>query len=205
MRRWILILLALLLVLLIALPTGFVMWANGSGGHQALERLVAGQSGGQVKVSGVEGHFPESLRIDHAEIADKQGVWLVADGLALDWSPLALLADEAKIQLLSVDHIQIVRQPVEEENKSSSSGGLDLPVRVSLEKLQVLRLDLAEAVAGAPASLSLTGTANVPSPTRLSARLSAKRLDGAGEYGVEGGYGRGGADLEITADEPARV
>ena len=204
MRRWILILLALLLVLLIALPTGFVMWANGSGGHQALERLVAGQSGGQVKVSGVEGHFPESLRIDHAEIADKQGVWLVADGLALDWSPLALLADEAKIQLLSVDHIQIVRQPVEEENKSSSSGGLDLPVRVSLEKLQVLRLDLAEAVAGAPASLSLTGTANVPSPTRLSARLSAKRLDGAGEYGVEGGYGRGGADLEITADEPAQ-
>ncbi len=208
MRRWVLISVAVLVLLLIALPAGFVMWANGSGGHQALERLIAEQSGGLVKVSGVEGHFPDSLHIGHAEVADGHGAWAIADGLALDWSPSALLTGAAKIRLLSADHIQILRQPVEEEGKSSSSssssGGLDLPVRVSLEKLLVARLDLAEAVAGAPASLALTGTAELPSPTRLSARLSAKRLDGAGDYGIEGGYGRGGADLEISADEPAQ-
>lgn len=195
--------LAALLAVLIAVPIGFMIWANGAGGHRAMERLVAEKSGGMVKVSGVEGHFPDSLRIAHAEIADNQGVWAIADGLALDWSPLALLGGAANIQLLAADHVQILRQP-EREEESGSSSSSHIPVRVYLEKLQVGKLDLAEAVAGAPASLALTGTAQVPSPTRLSARLSARRLDGAGEYGVEGGYGSGGADLEISADEPAQ-
>ena len=206
MKRILLIALAILLVLLIAVPAGFVMWANGAGGHRAMERLVSEQTGGMVKASGIEGHFPESLRIAHAEIADAKGVWATADGLALDWSPPALLTGEASIQLLSADHIQILRRPEDdgESPSSSSSGGLNIPVRIALDKLRIAKLDLAETVAGAPASLAVTGEAKVPSPTRLSARLSAKRLDGAGEYGVEGGYGKGGADLEISADEPAQ-
>jgi len=206
MRLWLKILLAILAVILvaaIAVPAGFVMWANGEGGHQAAERLVAEQTDGMVKVSGIEGHFPDHLRIAHAEISDSKGSWAVLDGLALDWSPLALVSGAADIQLLSADHVQILRQPEEESSSSSSSGGFGLPVRVSLDTLKIARLDLAEAVAGAPASLSITGTATVPSPTRLSARLAVKRLDGEGEYGVEGGYGKGGADLEITASEPA--
>lgn len=210
MARWTKISLAVLavfLAVLIVVPVGFVIWANGTGGHQAMERLVAEKSGGLVKVTGVEGRFPDHLRIDHAEIADAKGAWAILDGLALDWTPLNLLTGAATIQLLSAEHVQILRQPEAEEGagpvKSSSSSGLDLPVRVSLDQLNIAKLDLAAAVAGAPASLSISGTATVPSPDRLSARLAAKRLDGEGEYGVEGGYGSGGADLEITAAEPA--
>jgi len=210
MMRWVKILLAALtvfLAMLIAVPAGLMIWANGDGGHRTMERLVADQSGGMVKVSGVQGRFPDHLRIEHAEIADAKGRWAVLDGLALDWSPLALLGGAARIKRLSAEHVQILRPPEGEEGgsaKSSSSSGLDLPVRVSVDQFTIARLDLAEAVAGAPASLSISGTAKVPSPERLSARLAAKRLDGEGEYGVEGGYGSGGADLEITASESAQ-
>jgi translocation and assembly module TamB len=211
MMRWVKVLLAVLaLVLLglIALPAGLMIWANGEGGHQAMERLIAEKSGGRVKVSGVEGRFPDHLRIAHAEIADATGRWAIIDGLALDWSPLALLTGAAKIQLLSADHVQILRQPEagagSSSQSSSLSNGIDLPVRVSLGQLSIARLDLAQEAAGAPASLSISGTASLPAPDRLSARLAAKRLDGDGEYRVEGGYGSGGADLEITASEPAQ-
>ena len=211
MARWIKIPLAVMAVFLavaIAVPAGLMIWANGEGGHQAMERLIAEKSGGLVTASGVEGRFPDHLRIAHAEIADAKGSWAILDGLALDWSPLALLTGEAKIQLLSAEHVQILRQPEAEAGSSSpspsSANSLDLPVRVSLDQFTIAKLDLAEAVAGAPASLSISGTAKVPSPQRLSARLAARRLDGEGEYGVEGGYGIGGADLEITASEPAQ-
>jgi translocation and assembly module TamB len=210
MRRWIKILLAALAglpLVLIGVPAGLMIWANGDGGHQAIERLVAQESGGRVTLSGLQGRFPDHLRVEHAEIADAKGSWALFDGLALDWSPLALLSGTARIQLLAAEHVQILREPEAEEGssaKSSSSSRLDLPVRVSLDQLSIARLDLAAAVAGVPASLSVSGTATVPSPTRLSARLAAKRLDGEGDYGLEGGYGSGGADLEITASEPAQ-
>jgi translocation and assembly module TamB len=211
MKRWTkipLAVLVVLLVLLVAVPAGFLLWVNGAGGHQAMERLIDKESGGVVKVTDLGGHFPDSVRVAHADIADSRGIWATVDGLALDWSPLVLLSGGASIQLLSADHVQILRLPVDDSGSSSSASSgadaLDLPVRVSLDKLQITKLDLDEAVAGAPASLSITGTADIPSPARASARLSVKQLDGAGQYGIEGGYGRGGADLEITASEPAQ-
>ena len=210
MKLWVKITLAVvavLLVILIAVPIGLVMWANGEGGHEATERLIADKTGGQVKVSGIEGHFPDHLRIGHAELSDAEGPWLILDGVALDWKPLALLGKSADIQLLAAEHVQVLRLPVDDDKapssrSKSSSGSLDLPVGISLDTLKIAKLDLAEAVAGARASLSVTGTAKMPMAERLSARLAVKRLDGEGEYGVEGGYGKGGSDLEITASEP---
>jgi translocation and assembly module TamB len=207
MRRRVKVLLSVLgavLAVLVAVPAGLVIWANGPGGHQAIERLAAEQTGGLIKVSGLSGHLPDSLRIAHAEISDAKGIWATADGLALDWSPLDLLTGGADIHRLSADHLRILRQPEAESETTSSSAGLDLPVRVYVDALKIARLDLAEAVAGAPASLSVTGSADLPSPRRLSASLKVKRLDGEGEYEVQGGYGSGGADLEVTATEPAQ-
>ena len=191
------------LVLLVAAGiAGGLIYANSGAGHRFIAQKASEGSGGLVRIDGLDGHFPDSLRLDHAELLDKQGVWATLDGLALDWSPLKLLGGTASVQLLSAKHVQILRQPVPDDG--ASSGGGNLPVGIVLDKLQIDRLDLAEAVAGAPASLTVAGAATIASLERGSAEINVKSLDGKGEYHIHGGYGRGGADLEVTAAEPAQ-
>ena len=200
--RLVLLILGGLALLLIAGAGGLLFYANSDAGHRTIARMAAGNSGGLVRIDGLDGHFPDKVSLDHAEISDKQGVWATLDGLALDWSPLKLLGGTASIRVLSARQVRILRQPVPDAESDSPGGGA-LPVRIVLDRLKIDRLDLAEAVAGAPASLGIGGAATIASLERGSAEINIRRLDGDGDYHIHGGYGSGGADLEMVVAEPA--
>lgn len=194
--------LLLIPALLIAIPLAAVTYVNSEGGKRYIERLAQTGTGGMVKITGLSGSLPGQVRIARIELSDSEGVWGTVEDAALDWTPSALLRGKASIQTLSAHQITIQRQPVSES--SDSAGSSELPVRVALRKLQIDRLDLAEPVAGAAASVTISGDADLPSLWHSRADLDIKRLDGEGDYKLRAVLEGDGSQVEIAAEEPSQ-
>lgn len=192
---------ALGLPLVLALGLG---WAANTGpGRAWIERAVPGLSGGAVALAGLDGRFPDALRVDRLELRDAAGPWLVAEHLALDWSPGRLLSGTAVIQRLQAERVAVARRPLP-ASRPPPAAAPSLPVRVAVGALRVGRLELAPAVIGAAGVFALDGKAGLAALDRIDAELAARRLDGEGAYRaelrIEGATLRAGLNLT----EPAR-
>ncbi|MBO0712179.1 MAG: hypothetical protein J2P47_12970, partial [Acetobacteraceae bacterium] len=128
----------IVLALLIAIPLialAIVMiGANTGRGRALIEREIASLSGGELRISGLGGHFPQALRLAHAELADKDGVYATIDGLVFDWSPRRLLAGEVSVDRLAAERIHVARQPAPSRGGSS---GFHLPLAVRVKEIEV--------------------------------------------------------------------
>ncbi len=125
------------------------------------------------------------------------------DDLALDWSPLALLTKQARIERLTAARVAVSRLPA---SQGSTSGGssFSLPVRVDLQSVEVARIELAPAVAGMAAALGLSGTATLDSLQQGKADITLRRLDGPGDYHLSGHVDAGSIEAVLQAHEPAQ-
>ena len=157
-----------------------VIFANTGAGRATIETLAAKFSGGTVELQGLAGRFPDALRLAHAEIRDKDGAWLTLDDVALDWSPLALLGGDAKIDRLTAAHIAVARLPISDASASKSKSNLPPLPRVVLGALRIDRLDLGAALAGAPASVSVAGNLHIASLTDGDIALDIRAARRAG-------------------------
>ena len=173
--------------------------ANTQPGREWIERTVATLTAGETTLTGLSGRFPDGLRLRRLELRDNEGVWLAIDQLALDWSPLRLLAGQADIGNLEAEHIALDRLPPSSSEEKSSS----LPVGVNLRHLRIGRLDLAEPVAGKAASLAIDGKANLNSLEQGGTDLSIKRLDGEGSYALQGKFEDAKLLAHLSIQEPA--
>jgi translocation and assembly module TamB len=181
-----------------------VIVANTGPGRSTIEELAAKFTGGTVQLQGFGGTFPGALRLAHAEIRDKDGAWLTLDDVALDWSPLALLRGEAKIDRLTAAHIVAARLPESEASSSSKSKSSLPPLRVALGALRVDKLDLGAALAHAPASVKVDGQLRFASLTDGDVALDIERLDGAGSYKVTGKTSDAGDNVALDISEPSQ-
>ncbi|SMF95511.1 autotransporter secretion inner membrane protein TamB [Methylomagnum ishizawai] len=180
------------------------LWAaNSPPGWAWIERSLPGLTGGKVGIAKLEGRFPDALRIGHIEIRDAAGVWLALDDLALDWSPVRLLAGYADIQRLEAGRIALSRRPLPApEPQPSPKTGFSLPVGIDLHSLRVGRLELAPPVAGVAAALGIEGSGRLSALDQGEATLAITRLDGAGRYALRGRIEPGGLHLQLEAKEP---
>ncbi len=171
---------------------------------QLILDLVGKFTGGLVKTEGVTG-WPNRLHIDHFELTDARGAWLIADDVTLDWHPYRLALKDAQIDALIVGHLQLPRlaesapSPAKQPAKASSSG---LPVTVEIKQLHIAKADLGAPVIGAAAALSLDGSLDLPSLEAPTAHLVAHRLDGGGDYKVDAAVTDQRIDAAITVAEP---
>ncbi len=79
--------------------------------------------------------------------------------MALDWSPLRLLAGEFAAERLVAERVAVARAPVAAARSSGkSSSGSSLPVTVSVKHVEAARLDIAPALAGKALALGLDGS-----------------------------------------------
>ena len=179
-----------------------LIFANTDTGRAAIETLAAKVSGGDIQLEGLGGRFPGALRLAHAEIRDKDGAWLTLDDVALDWSPLALLGGEAKIDRLTAAHIAVARLPVSETSSSKSKSSAP-PLRIALGELRVDKLDLGAALAGVPASVRASGHLRFASLTDGDVALDIERLDGPGSYKLTGKMSDAGDNLALEVSEPS--
>ncbi|MGB6319742.1 MAG: hypothetical protein WBG08_14005, partial [Litorimonas sp.] len=106
--------LAALLALLVLLGVGLWLWINSASGRDFVEARVealtiAGQS---VEIDGLDGAVLGGFSVDRIVLSDRDGVWLVAQGLSVDWAPRALLSKTLHVDGMRVDDLDVLRQPV---------------------------------------------------------------------------------------------
>ena len=182
---------------------GLLLWVGVASAPLWLPPLAHWVSGGKLVLRGLSGRMPDRLRLAHLELRDRAGVWAAADGVALDWSPLALLAGRLDGSDLLADHMEVVRAPLTAVGRSSAS--VDVPsVRVRLGRLHVTRLDVGAALARRAAVLTLDGDLAVISGTDAHADVRVQRLDSPGRYALSAAMNAAGPQLELHIDEPAQ-
>jgi translocation and assembly module TamB len=199
---------AALVGLLALLVVAVVAGANTDPGRRLIERELAAVTGDTVRISGLAGFFPTTLRADRVEIRDAIGAYVTIDHVMLDFSPLALLHGEAQIDRVTADSVDVPRLPISKPASNSGSGGggggFTLPVRVSIGDLHVSRLTVGAAVAGQPATLVADGSGTVAGSLQQGhVVLHLRALDGEGQYALDGTLDPAGIEAALTAHEPA--
>lgn len=174
------ILLALLAVPLMLVAAAFVTF-NTPQGRYVLAVATEWVSGGVVRLEGLSGRFPDRLRLHRLAIRDAGGAWLIADDLALDWSPLVLLQGRARIERLTATRVAIERAPhypVRHARRSSQpQTPFELPFTIELDRLMLPQVELAAALAGNATALRIEGGGSFRSLRQAALQLRAQRLD----------------------------
>lgn len=172
-----------------------------------LEQVIERATGGRVVLRGLSGSFPDTLRLERLEVHDADGAWLVAEDVALDWSPTRLLRRQAALEGLTAARVQVPRLPRSDPASApdaDTSGGFSLPVDVAVQRLHVDRLELGAPVLGAAAALAAEGRVELDRSLAGQGEVRLRRLDRpGGEYGLRGRLDAQSIQAVLDVDEPA--
>jgi translocation and assembly module TamB len=154
-----------------------VIGANTGPGRRWIETMTPRLSGGMVRIDGLGGRFPTSIRIGRLRVADAKGTWLTVTDAALDWSPMRLLHGVAAIERLEANEIDVARLPVSSGGRGGS--GATWPgLPVTLDRLRVARVKIGAAVIGHDEIFSVTGSGTLTSPASGQVRLAIMNVGG---------------------------
>lgn len=170
---------------------------NTGYGLGVAEQIVASLSNGTVTVKGLGGRFPDSLTAEHVEVSDPGGVWLIAEGAAIDWSPLALWNNRVAVESANIAHVRMLRLPEYAPEETASEN----PV-IAIAAYSISRLDLEPPVADSRASLTLSGMVRYRSLERMRVNINAQRLDIPAAYRIDMKVGRRTLAGDIDIREP---
>jgi translocation and assembly module TamB len=187
-------------LLILLLGGALFIGGNTGPGRAMLERLTHGLTSGHVSLAGLTGSFPQQLMVDTFELSDDRGVWLHAEGVTLNWSPLALLARRLQIDSLHAATLDMGRLP---ESSSNASGGTVSIPSIDAASVTVDLVRLGPQLAGAPASLALHGNVHLRSVRDMVISAAAHRIDGDGNYELQLRFDPKRMDAALTLREPA--
>jgi translocation and assembly module TamB len=106
----------------------------------------------KVTVTGFRGAFSSRAEMDELTVADSEGVWLTLTGIVLDWSRASLLRGVINIDELTAQEVIVARAPISAPTtpapEASGFSLPDLPVSVSVKKLEAARIVLGETLLG---------------------------------------------------------
>ena len=179
-------------------------------GRALVERLLSQATGGPVAITGLGGRFPDEIRVERLELSDRDGVWLAAEGVELDWSPRRLFAREAEIDRLVAARIEVRRlrvsdpAPAEPPPPDAAQPPGDFPVRIALRELRIARLELGAPVVGTAVAVSAEGSGRVQSLQDGTVDLRLGWLEGRGAYALRGTMTPEAIAATLTLDEEAR-
>ena len=148
-------------------------------------------AGRDVRITGFAGALSAQATIEELTIADDDGVWLTLRGIQLDWTRSALFSGRLEIDTLLSDEIEISRRPLPgpDQPQTASTFSLpELPVSISIGKIEVSRIVLGEAVLGVAAQMRLEGAGQLEDGAG-QVNLLVERIDGAkGVLRMAGSY-----------------
>ncbi len=159
-------------------------------GKRQLVRFVSSslekEGGVRVELGELRGLVPFDFRLDHLNLSDRDGRWMVAEGIVMRWSPLPLLRGRLRIREVSAERLGIDRAPRTESTKGEPSKGLPkwpgALDRLQLNRFAIQRLELGESLLGEKAQYQAEGRLSASGPqaeNETSVRLM--RIDRDGE------------------------
>jgi translocation and assembly module TamB len=196
-----------LLGLPIVLCAALLVLGNTDRGRRLIEHSTERLTNGQVSLQGLAGRFPDQLRLARLQLRDPQGLWLEADELQLNWSPLPLIRRQARVALLQASRVTMERAPAyPRPTPPTPSSGIWLH-GLSLDRLDVQRLELGAPLVGNAVALRVQGSAHAASWQQASGQLSAQRLDEVpatyrAQLQIDGVHVQGQLDLQEDANGP---
>ncbi|MEI8702933.1 MAG: translocation/assembly module TamB [Mesorhizobium sp.] len=209
-RRILRILFYTLLIVVAAAVGGLVVLTKTERGRENLAGIIstmASTSDRKVTVVGIDGIWSGALRIDHVVLEDREGAWMVARNLAVDWSPLALLSKSFSADRIGAERIELARLPVA-STQPIQSGATTLPVSIDVSQLDLPEIALGQALAGSGvAELAAKGALKADaSPLAIETNLNIVRHDGKqGMVDAKAHFAPADnkLDLDLKASEPA--
>jgi len=157
-----------------------------------IEDLLSGP-GFEVRLGVVRAGFG-SITIIGLSVADDDGVWLSIDQVSMEWSPLALVRGNLRVDTLTAGPVRVERLPEppadaeeEEPPPEEEAGPFDpadlipeLPVNVYIDRFNVDEIVLEEPVLGARAQLAVEGEVQIAGPDEpVILRTEITRTDDA--------------------------
>ncbi len=186
-------------LLVLLLGGALFIAGNTDSGRTMIEKLTRDLTSGHVSLSGLSGSFPQHLTVEHFQLSDDRGVWLRAERVTLDWSPLALLARRVQVDTLNAAEVDMERLP--ESSPNAHAGAVSIP-RIDVASMSVDLLKMSPELAGAPASLVLHGNAHLRSVQDMVISAAAHRIDGDGDYQLQLRFDPKRMDAALTLHEP---
>jgi translocation and assembly module TamB len=175
-----------LLALLLCLATVLALMQTDWGRRKTARLIGQALSEGpesEVVITGLQGRFPFHFRVGRIVWNDAVGPWLVAQEVAIGWSPWDLRHGVLRITTFRASSLSIERVPQAKGADLSSStwppSWIAIPRKVRAEDLLVERLSLGEDVLGEAAVLKAEGWLK-SAPHMQEASLKVIRLDREG-------------------------
>ncbi|MGX9145181.1 translocation/assembly module TamB domain-containing protein [Mesorhizobium sp. 128a] len=199
-----------LLIVLAAAIGALVVLTKTERGRENLAGIIstmASSGDSKVTVSGIDGIWSGALTVDHVVLEDRDGAWLVARKVAVDWSPLALLSKNFSADRIAAERIELARLPVA-STEPSKSGSTGLPVSLDIRAIDLPQIALGQQLAGSGiAELAAKGSAKVDaSPLAIETVLNLTRHDGKQgnvDANIHFAPADNKLDLDLKASEPA--
>ncbi len=172
--------------------------ADTGPGRTAIEGLVSLFSGGDVRITSLDGSFPNTPRAARVEIRDTKGVWLTLDNVTIEWSPWGFFSDDVPIAKAHAAHATLLRFPV-----SRSTSNTPDTTRYEIGSLIIDRADFARELTGRPFTIAVKGRGHYTNKSDAQWVLVATRLGGGGSYHSTGTIDANSITATIIAREPA--
>ncbi|PZM09536.1 translocation/assembly module TamB domain-containing protein [Rhizobium tubonense] len=116
-----------------------------------------------ITITEPSGLLTGKLRAGTVSLSDTKGVFAQIHGLAVDWSPTALLTGTFHAERIAADKIDLVRTPIvtatpAPQTTPAPSSGLSLPVKIDITKLSLPDIRLGREIAGQDFALAAGGS-----------------------------------------------
>ncbi|MBZ9675799.1 translocation/assembly module TamB domain-containing protein [Mesorhizobium sp. ES1-1] len=169
---------------------------------------VASSDDSKITVSGIDGVWSGNLSVDHVVLEDREGAWLVARKVAIDWSPLALLSKRFSADRIAAERIELARLPVASTRQQAQGSTTTLPVSVDIKQFDLPEIALGQDLAGSGiAELAAKGMLKADAaPLAVETTLNVTRHDGKqGKVDAKIHFAPADnrLDLDLKASEPA--
>ena len=133
-------------------------------------------------------------------MSDQRGVWLRAEKIRLDWSPLAYLQGRLQVDDLQVQTLEMQRLP--QSSSKTPTPDPRIP-HIDVDRVSLGLVKLGAELVGMPASLSAQGGVHLRSVRDMSIDAVARRIDGDGNYDLHLRFDPQRMDAALKLHEPA--
>ena len=210
-RRILRIVLYTLLIVIAGAIGALVVLTKTERGRDNLAGIIsrlASSDDSKITVSGIDGIWSGALSVDHVVLEDREGAWLVARKVAVDWSPLALLSKSFSAERIAAERIELARLPVASTQPAQSGGTTTLPVSLDIKQIDLPEIALGQDLAGSGiAELAANGMLKADAaPLAVETTLNVTRHDGKQgnvDANIHFAPADNRLDLDLKASEPA--
>lgn len=116
---------------------GLRIWIGSNAGRAFVEATVEDLdiAGQRIEIDGLKGSVLGQFKMDRIELKGRDGVWLVARDVSVDWSPRALLSKTLDVNAIRVADLDILQRPIfvpgesngEKRVETFDINGIELP------------------------------------------------------------------------------